>query len=154
MLPLSNNLIFHLINLPSQSNNLTLPLSVDVIPHLVTFSTWGFTIFLALPGIAAIAYEVRSRKEGKPINASFILRFLGNFVSQKVFTLFSILCICSFGSGLSCLLYYAYSWKGFITISYCVEIIIIIVSILSLIKFLHKSRYIDVSKIEEYTRNI
>ena len=151
MLPPSDSVIPHLITFLSQSNNVTfLSPSDNVIPHLITFSTWGFAIFFGLPGMMAIAYELQSRAEGKPIYASFILRFLGMFVSAKVFTLFIGLCIGSFFSGLSCLLYYVNNWKGFITISYWIEIIIIVVTIALLIVFLFRSRYIDISKIEEY----
>lgn len=151
MLPLSDSVIHHLITFLSQSNNVTfLPPSDNVIPHLITFSTWGFVIFFGLPGIMAIAYESQRKAEGKLRRPSFILRFLGMFVSDRVFTLFMVLCIGSFLSGLSCLLYYVYNWRGFITISYWTEIIIIFVTIVLIIIFLFRSRYIDISKIEEY----
>lgn len=150
MLPLSDSVIPHLITFLSQSNNVTFLPPSDVIPHLITFSTWGFAIFFGLPGIMAIAYESQRRAEGKLRRPSFILRFLGMFVSDRVFTLFMGLSIGSFLSGLSCLLYYVYNLELLIKIAYWMEIIIISVTIVLIIVFIFRSRYIDISKIEEY----
>jgi hypothetical protein len=126
---------------------MVLPLSDSIVP-IVTLSTVGFVVFLALPPIMGISWDYATRCKPTDKLIDQRLRFIFALSKPRFFFLFISLSVMYLFSGLLCLIYFEFQNDFLLNAALLLEIVTIGISIGGFLSLFGTAKLASTAEIE------